>query len=108
MQPAFGDTYMYYAAFVAAPVRYNRGGMHLRLGDDFRSQGMTDDAIAQYRHALEFRPEFSEAHASLGDALASQGKLDEAAFQYRLAEQTRRGSHRANERVDQPKSSRTE
>ncbi|PYV39525.1 MAG: peptidase S1, partial [Acidobacteria bacterium] len=44
-----------------------------------------DEAIAQYRQALQLKPTFVEAHNNLGLALASQGRLDEAIAQYRQA-----------------------
>ena len=44
-----------------------------------------DEAIAQYRKALEIRPDYPEAHNHLGNALAGGGRLDEAIADYRKA-----------------------
>ena len=47
--------------------------------------GRVDEAILQYREALEFRPDFAEIRNNYGSALAMKGNLDEAAAQYRFA-----------------------
>ena len=55
---------------------------HNNLGAALNRQGRTDEAIAQYRQALEIRPDHVEAHNNLGNALAGRGRLDEAIAQY--------------------------
>ncbi len=75
------------AGLVAALV--NQRGAHTE--DDCRSNahsilahhlaqqpGTTDEAMAQYRRALELRPQNAGAHYSFGVFLAGQGQLDEA------------------------------
>ncbi len=47
--------------------------------------GKLDEAIACYRRALEFRPQYAEAHINLGNALKGRGELDEAIACYRRA-----------------------
>jgi tetratricopeptide (TPR) repeat protein len=50
-----------------------------------QTQGELAKAVDTYRKALEFRPDFIEAHNNLGNALKEQGKLDEAIVVYRRA-----------------------
>lgn len=52
---------------------------HLRLGHDYRAAGALDEAIAQYRRALELRPGFADVRLALGRALVERGRHDEAA-----------------------------
>ena len=49
------------------------------------SLGRTDEAIASYRRALQYQPEFIEARANLGYLLEHTGRLEEAAESYRRA-----------------------
>ena len=44
-----------------------------------------DDAIVQYRQALDIFPEYAEAHSNLGNALRSDGRFDEAIEQFERA-----------------------
>jgi tetratricopeptide (TPR) repeat protein len=55
------------------------------LGLELQSQGKLDQAISQYRRALQVKPNYVEAHNNLGIALQLQGKLDEAINHYRRA-----------------------
>ncbi len=55
------------------------------LGLELQSQGKLDQAISQYRHALQVKPNYVEAHNNLGTALQLQGKPDEAISHYRRA-----------------------
>ena len=47
--------------------------------------GKVDEAIAEFRHALEIAPRFDRASNNLAVALLRQGKLDEAIAQWELA-----------------------
>jgi tetratricopeptide (TPR) repeat protein len=58
---------------------------HNDLGNDLLQQGRTEEAIAQYREALEIDPAVSEAHNDLGFALFRQGRTEEAVAEYRAA-----------------------
>jgi Flp pilus assembly protein TadD len=42
------------------------------------SLGQTDDAIVNYRHALELDPNYASALSNLANALVAKGKIDEA------------------------------
>ena len=58
---------------------------HNNLGAAMKRQGRVDEAIAQYRKALEIRPDHVEALNNLGNALAGRGRVDEAIAQYQKA-----------------------
>ena len=57
----------------------------LNLGTELPAQGKLDEAISQYRYALELTPDDALAHSNLGTALAAQGKFDEAIEHYERA-----------------------
>jgi tetratricopeptide (TPR) repeat protein len=58
---------------------------HLNLGDSLASRGKVDEAIVQFRMALEIKPDYAEAHVSLANALVSVGRTDEAIVHYQMA-----------------------
>jgi Tfp pilus assembly protein PilF len=51
---------------------------YYNLGEYFFSQGQTDEAIDDYRKAIQIRPSYDDALNNLGAALAIKGELDEA------------------------------
>ena len=51
---------------------------HCNLGVALAAQGESDEAIQQYKQALQLEPDFVEAHNDLANELAAQGNLDEA------------------------------
>ena len=51
---------------------------HLSLGHDYRAAGAVELAIAQYRRALELRPQFNDIRLALGRALVEHGRHGEA------------------------------
>src|SRR6185312_1341195 len=55
---------------------------HAGLGYDLGQAGRTEEAVAEYRKALELQPGVI-ARTDLGDALADDGRLPEAAAEYR-------------------------
>ncbi|MGO8701659.1 MAG: tetratricopeptide repeat protein [Limisphaerales bacterium] len=55
------------------------------LGVALADKGRIDDAIEQYRRALELHPDFAQAHNDLGAALFRKGMAAEAVAQYREA-----------------------
>ena len=58
---------------------------HNGLGYVLARQGQTDEAVAEFRKAIDADPKFTPAYNNLGKALAEQGKLEEAAHYYQLS-----------------------
>lgn len=52
---------------------------HASLGDDYRAAGSLDEAIEQYRRALQLRPFFADIRMALGRALIEVGAFADAA-----------------------------
>jgi protein O-GlcNAc transferase len=75
----------YQRAAVAHYRRVLHAEAHYNLGNEFRSQGKPDDAIAAYRQAIGIKPDLAEAHSNLGALLMDQGKRDEAIAAFRQA-----------------------
>jgi tetratricopeptide (TPR) repeat protein len=59
--------------------------VHNSLGSALVAQGKLTEAVAAYRKAIEFGPDFALAHNNLGNAFAKQGKLAAAVTAYRRA-----------------------
>ena len=51
---------------------------HLNLGQQFQSSGRIDEAIREYQHALEIRPNLVAASSNLAAILLNRGQFDEA------------------------------
>lgn len=58
---------------------------HNQLGQSLYTQGRRDEAIADFVHVVELRPDSAEASNNLGVALRGAGRLDEAITAYRRA-----------------------
>jgi Tfp pilus assembly protein PilF len=58
---------------------------HNLLGRALRSQKKYDEAIAEYRKAIQLDPNYELAYVNWGVALRQQGKYDEAIAKYRKA-----------------------
>jgi protein O-mannosyl-transferase len=58
---------------------------HYNLGNALLQKGGFDDAVAEYRKALEINPNYLEAHGNLGLALFQKGEVDDAVAQYQKA-----------------------
>jgi len=56
---------------------------HNGLGYVLARQGRTDEAVAEFRTAIDVNPKFTPAYNNLAEALVKQGKLDEAEQYYR-------------------------
>jgi tetratricopeptide (TPR) repeat protein len=57
---------------------------HKSMGDALALKGQRDEAIAQYRKAVEINPAYGDAHYNMGIALLNMGEVDEAIAQYRI------------------------
>ena len=67
------------------------------LGDVLVRQGRLEEAAAQYREVLRFRPESgAEVHGNLANVLMAQGRAAEAAAEYRAALRINPGSAAAH------------
>ncbi len=58
---------------------------HYSLGIALLNKGKKEQAVAQFRKALEIKPDFVMARSNLGLALDQKGEVDEAIAQYRQA-----------------------
>jgi protein O-mannosyl-transferase len=58
---------------------------HYNLGVVLARNGNFDDAIEQYRTALNFKPDYLEAYYNLGNALARKGDTRAAIYNYQKA-----------------------
>ncbi len=58
---------------------------HFNLGLVLQETGLLDDAIAEYRKAIELDPNVAGTHNNLGLALAAKGQYDDAIAEYRIA-----------------------
>jgi protein O-GlcNAc transferase len=62
-----------------------RAEVSTHSGDSLLASGKVDEAIADYREALSFDPNYVEAHVGLAKALERQGKTVEAASERQKA-----------------------
>ena len=51
---------------------------HFDYGSALQNEGKSDEAIEQYKTAIQFNPKYADAHMNLGSALTSQAKFDAA------------------------------
>ena len=85
-----------------------RATTHSNTGNALARHGRYDQAVEQYRRALQFHPRHALAHNNLAAVLMRQGKLDESIFHYQQALQiqpnyalAKRGLVRARQRLQQ-------
>ena len=64
---------------------------HNNVGAALDRQGRGDEALSEFRRALEIKPDYPEALNNLGAALNRQGHLDEAVSRFREALRLRPG-----------------
>jgi tetratricopeptide (TPR) repeat protein len=57
--------------------------VHIGLGILCQKSGRSEDAIAEYRRALQLNPDLPVAHNNLGAALVRAGALEEAKEHFR-------------------------
>ncbi|HWP67263.1 MAG TPA: tetratricopeptide repeat protein [Candidatus Limnocylindria bacterium] len=69
----------YRKALPGRPAAETHNGLGFVLG----RQGRTEEAIAEFRKAIEIDPRYTPAYNNLAEALAREGKLAEAAEYYR-------------------------
>jgi spermidine synthase len=74
------------SAYLGAAVP-EAAGVHNDLGIAYAARGLLDEAIAEFRRALELDPDSAETHWHLGAALAERGALDEAEAHLRTSVQ---------------------
>jgi tetratricopeptide (TPR) repeat protein len=55
---------------------------HCNLGYALRAAGRTEEAIAEYKEALRWKPDCVEAHYNLANALLHLGRAEEAILHY--------------------------
>ena len=58
---------------------------HNNLGEALREMGRTDEAMAQFRAALQIQPNSAKAHNNLGSILAQKNEADAAIAQFEKA-----------------------
>jgi len=58
---------------------------HVKLGNRFLKQGLTDKAIEEYQSAIKLNGASADAHYNLGVALMGKNLLDQAIEQYKIA-----------------------
>ncbi len=58
---------------------------HFNHAVELQQQGKLDEAVNEYRAAIQLKPDYAEAHANLGVALARLGKDEEAIAAYETA-----------------------
>jgi superkiller protein 3 len=59
--------------------------MHFTLANTLRKNGRIEEAIAEYRNALEIYPWMGRAHYNLAITFRGEGQIDAAIEHYRLA-----------------------
>jgi superkiller protein 3 len=59
--------------------------VHYAMGNALRKKGQTDQAIASFRKAVQFRHDFTEGYYTLGNVYEEKNMFDEAASCYREA-----------------------
>ena len=69
---------------VVTKAPHNAKGRH-NLGSEFGKRGRLEEAIREYKTALELEPNYPEARKNLGNAYALQGRVEEAIMEYNEA-----------------------
>ncbi len=78
----FGEAESHYRqALAGRPTAETHNG----LGYVLAQQGQADEAVAEFRKAIDLNPKFTPAYNNLAEALVKQGKLEEAEQYYRRA-----------------------
>jgi tetratricopeptide (TPR) repeat protein len=79
--------------------------LHVSVGETLKEKagagGTPDDAIAEYRRALEIDPAYAWAHNNLGMIWREQGKIDDAIAEFRSATQLEPANETMKENLSQ-------
>jgi len=59
--------------------------LHTFKGADYGLKGMYDEAIAEFKRAIEINPNYALAHSNLGNAYDEKGMYDVAIAEYKIA-----------------------
>ena len=78
-------TVFFYRWLFGAALDRNYAVPHFGLGYVLRVQGRPDEAIAEYKKAIELDPKYATPHNNLGNVLSDQGKPDAAIAEYKKA-----------------------
>jgi protein O-mannosyl-transferase len=76
------DVFLWKDCVVKSP---HQSRQHYNLGVVLAQNGNLDDAIKQYRSAIDIKPDYVEAYFNLGNALTKKGDVDDAIYNYRKA-----------------------
>jgi len=82
--------------------RYGYGEPHLRLGDLYRMQGRSDQALAAYRAFTRIHTSSAEGFFKIGELLREQGDFHGAREAYGRAVAAFKGSPPHKKRIDRP------
>ena len=72
-------------ALGSPPDRRGDASKHFKRGNALYARGNVQEAVGEFRAALQIDPTFARAHESLGVALENLGNLDAAMAEYREA-----------------------
>jgi tetratricopeptide (TPR) repeat protein len=62
--------------------------MHARIGDAYVAVGLYDDAVREFRRALELCPTFVDIRTKLGSTLRDKGEKEAAIAEYQAVKET--------------------
>jgi tetratricopeptide (TPR) repeat protein len=72
---------------------YSKAYNNLGVAYDFKNR--IDEAIYQYKHAIEMKSDYGEAHYNLGIAYAKKGDMENAVYKLRKAIEINPDAHLA-------------
>ena len=74
------------ANLMRAHMNFQRAEVATNSGKSLVKEGKVDDAIVEFRNAIDFDPGYADAHLELAGALEKQGKASEAAHERACAQ----------------------
>ncbi|MCK5375406.1 MAG: tetratricopeptide repeat protein, partial [Alphaproteobacteria bacterium] len=63
---------------------YEKAVEHYNLGITYSKQGRLEEAILEYKRAINYKPDFAEAHYDLGVDYFQLNMIDDAIREYAL------------------------